>query len=112
MGDNLPELFDRIRALVEDEPRGTSNRLLEQMEHTLTDGYAHALALEGQTIRIERQIGATFKRLKRGDEPEEIGRLTDRLAATERELLRLRTLLDELRRRVDGVRSASPAARG
>ena len=57
MGDR-PSLIDRIEALVEQPSEGSPDVLLEAMEHTLTDGYAEALAIEGERLRTEREIAA------------------------------------------------------
>jgi hypothetical protein len=81
------------------------------MEHTLTDGYAHALALEGESLRIEREIDAAVARIKQGDEPARIDHLAQRLAATERQLRSLRLQLDSLRLRTEDVRGAVALAR-
>ncbi len=64
----------------------------EDVERTLTDGYACALGLEGERLRAERRLrtlngGAVAER-------EELERLT---AATRRELADLRALLSTLR---------------
>src|SRR5918999_667461 len=57
MPNDLAPLFDRIRTLADEPAEGDPERLLVEMEHTLTDGYAHALALETESIRLERAIG-------------------------------------------------------
>jgi hypothetical protein len=70
------------------------------VEDTLTTGYAHALALEGDRLRIERRLRALLR-----SEPgtsarvrmEEIAELTRLLAGTDRELAGLRALLSSLR---------------
>ena len=103
--NDLPLLLDRIRALVDEQAESDPELLLERIEHTLTDGYAHALALEGESMRIEREIGATVARVGDGLDPDGLTALTERLAATEGELRRLRQLLGMLSRRADGVRA-------
>jgi hypothetical protein len=106
---DLAPLLDRIRLLVDEQAKGAPEHLLERMEHTLTDGYAHALALEGESIRIERQIGQAVTRITEGDEPSGLDHLAERLASTERELSALRTHLDSLRDRTEDVRGAAAA---
>ena len=51
MTDDLPLLIDRLRLLV-DHPGDE----LGAVEHTLTDGYAHALALEAERRRAEARV--------------------------------------------------------
>src|SRR2546429_10031936 len=50
-------LYEDIRALL-DEPSGAEESgFLDRLEHTLTDGYARALALEAERVRLERRMG-------------------------------------------------------
>jgi hypothetical protein len=90
MTDDLPNLLDRIQALVEGRDHDEPERLLERLEHTLTDGYALALALEGERLRLERHPG-----------PTPAGR--DRLARIEEDLSRLRDRLRPLKRRTEAL---------
>jgi hypothetical protein len=83
------------------DPRGPK---VEELEHTLTDGYAAALALEGECLRIGRRM----RELSVGGS--ESAQLRSRLRETEDELSRLRDLLSVLRRRTDAARAS--AARG
>jgi type II secretory pathway component PulF len=110
MSTDLAPLLDRIRLLAE-EPLDSPERLLERMEHTLTDGYALALALEGESIRIEKEIDATVLRIKAGEASSGLDALGERLASNERELRALRAHLASLRIRAEGVRAASLAPR-
>jgi hypothetical protein len=105
MTDDLAPLLVRIRDLAEHRD-DASEPLLARMEHTLTDGYAHALALEGESIRIEQEIGRLVARVEDSEESGRLRALTDRLARTERQLHRLRGLLDVLRVRQERVRSS------
>ena len=66
----MTELLERITELIE-----APERDFELLERTLTDGYARALTLEAQQLRLRRE-----------------------LAAAETELLELRGRLLELRR--------------
>ena len=104
---DLPSLLARITDLVE-RSDGKSERLLETMEHTLTEGYAHALALEGETIRIEREIGELVGRLEQGGQTSRLSALAERLTRTQSDLTRLRSVLALLRQRADSVRRAGP----
>jgi len=100
---NLPSLIDRIEALVEQPSEGSSALLLEAMEHTLTDGYAEALAIEGERLRTEREIAARLAGADGESSAAHLVALSERLAEQERELKRLRELLDGLRLRRENV---------
>ena len=109
MHDDLLTLSDRISLLI-DARESSSAALLAEMEHTLTDGYARALELEGERWRLEKQIGALTARIADADEVDDLRDLVTRLGDADRELGRLRGLLAALRRRVDTVRAATAAA--
>jgi hypothetical protein len=47
MSDDLGILFDRIRVLLE-RHEAERQETADAVEHTLTDGYARALALDGE----------------------------------------------------------------
>jgi len=99
-----PPLIDRVRALLDwslKDPRGPK---VEELEHTLTDGYAAALALEGECLRIGKRMGE----LSVGRS--ESTQLRGRLRETEEELSRLRDLLAVLRGHTEAARAS--AARG
>ena len=90
---------------------GPPEPLLATIEHTLTDGYARALALEGESMRIDREIGERLAKLKDERKTNELAVLAERLAQTQTEVARLRELLTALRRRADAVRHAAEDAR-
>jgi ABC-type phosphate transport system auxiliary subunit len=103
-------IHDDIRSLLEAPPSGENAPSLDHIEHTLTDGYARALALEAERWRIERRIADVATRL--GDEvtdedAAELARLGHSLSTTDGDLNRLRTLLVALRTRADEVRAAA-----
>lgn len=106
MGD-LPSLIDRIETLVEQPADGSPTVLLEAMEHTLTDGYAQALAIEGELLRTEREIAAGLAEAGRENGAANLVALSERLAEQERELERLRELLAGLRVHLETVRRAA-----
>jgi hypothetical protein len=91
MSDDITLLFDRIRVLLDrGEPEGEAT---DAVEHTLTDGYARALALDGERNRVEDRIRA----LAGSDEHVgEVRILKTRLALVEEELSQLRGLLGSL----------------
>jgi len=78
---------------------------LDRIERTLTDGYAHALSLEGEQLRLERRIGEVAR--AEGDDgarARELASLTGRLDGASFHLARLRALLGDLRQRADQLR--------
>jgi hypothetical protein len=99
MGRDLASLLDRIRLLLEQEA-DPSVPILTELEHTLTDGYAVALALEGDRLRLERQIGELAQSVDGPEQAEELKDLAQQLRATDEDLVSLRELLPELQRRV------------
>jgi hypothetical protein len=99
MGRDLASLLDRIRLLLEQEA-DPSVPILTELEHTLTDGYAVALELEGDRLRLERQIGELAQSVDGPEQAEELKDLAQQLRATDEDLVSLRELLPELQRRV------------
>jgi hypothetical protein len=98
-------LIKDIHTLLALEPACTP---LERVEDTLTAGYAHALALEAQQLRLERRLWRLAREL--GDDPDVVAHeaveLSDLLAGVERELSGLRLLLMRLRDRARELRAA------
>ncbi len=94
MSDDLSILFDRIRLLLQRSQPGRQVAA-EAVEDTLTDGYARALALDGERLRTEERI----RRLAGSEEHLGEARiLKARLALLEEELAQLRSLLGSLSR--------------
>lgn len=87
-------------------------RALDEIEDTLTSGYAAAIALETERWRIERGItelaaelgGEADFELHRADE---IVELAQQLSAADADLIRLRELLGPLRERAAAARAAA-----
>jgi hypothetical protein len=92
MSDDISILFDRIRLLL--DGGGAARRPDEAtVELTLTDGYARALALDGERLRTEVRL------LELAGSDEHVGEariLKARLALLEEELDQLRGLLGTL----------------
>ncbi|HVM17654.1 MAG TPA: hypothetical protein VM290_08750 [Gaiellaceae bacterium] len=91
---------------------GATPPALAELEETLTSGYAHALALEAERLRLERRIGTLAAGL--GEAPQsraqELVTLAQRLASADGDLDRLRALLAPLRLRVSALRAEAAAA--
>jgi hypothetical protein len=107
MTDMTP-IFAEIEALLDD----VSPRALDEIEDTLTTGYAAALALEADRWRIERRITEIAAEL--GGEAdfelhraEEMVTLAQRLSSADTDLIRLRERLALLREVADAARAAA-----
>ena len=103
-------IHEDIRNLLEAPPTGEDAPSLDYIEHTLTSGYARALALEAERLRIERQLADIVARLTRettDEDATELAKLGQRLSIADDDLIRLRALLVSLRSRADEVRSAA-----
>jgi hypothetical protein len=100
-------IIEEIQRLL-DAPEGTEEPTRAQLEDTLTDGYARALALEAECRRIERRIGelaAEVGRGANGAQAAELADLTERMSSTENELTSLRSLLATLRTHASDLRA-------
>ena len=92
----MADLHDRISELI-----ASPGRDVDGIERTLTDGYAHALSLEAERLRLERRLAEAAERLQPGDPDErtiELSELARRLNGAAAELTDLRRRLSELRR--------------
>jgi hypothetical protein len=77
---------------------------LDEVESTLTDGYAQALALEAERWRLERRLGEVAR--AGGDGAgEELTSIGKRLNTTDGELAALRRMLGVLHERARALRS-------
>jgi uncharacterized protein involved in exopolysaccharide biosynthesis len=79
---------------------------LAHLESTLTEGYAKALALEAERLRIEKRV-VEVARDASGDHVAEIRRLGTRLSSADGEIQQLRSLLGTLADRARELRAAS-----
>jgi hypothetical protein len=108
-------IHDDIRSLLEAPPKGEDAPTIDAIEHTLTAGYARALALEAERWRLERRIAEVASNLggkSQDDEHSELTELGQRLSAADGDLSNLRGLLSSLRSRADEVRQPSRQAAG
>jgi hypothetical protein len=103
VADDLHVLFERIRALL-DEP--DSDSALEELEHTLTDGYARALVLEAERTRAERAIAELAHGIDDPIRITELRELSECRTSADADLVRLRALLELLRQRLAERRAA------
>jgi hypothetical protein len=93
--DRLPVVLTEIRSLL-DLPAGAELPPRAALEYTLTSGYAYALGLEQERVRLERRLRVL---LRSADEAPagEMASVTGQLEDAERELADVRALLSELR---------------
>lgn len=89
----MSALLDEIAAVISDDGADRA-----QVERTLTDGYAHALTLESERLRLEKRIAELAER--RGSKAtQEVAMLNRELVGTSGNLATLRSTLAELRKR-------------
>lgn len=103
-------IHEEIRTLLEAPPAGADAPSLDAIEHTLTAGYARALALEAERWRLERRIADVASKLGAQSgalQQSELTKLGQRLSAADGDLSRLRGLLSSLRSRADEVRATA-----
>jgi hypothetical protein len=107
MAANAPDratVLDDIRTVTE-----TPTPLLEQVERTLADGYACALAIEAERLRLRVRLEERAAALGRNPGSErvvEIAGLGEGLARTESELAELRAALVGLAAKARRMRAA------
>jgi hypothetical protein len=100
-GTLCDELSGLIRA-----PHAGDDASRAHVERTLTDGYASAMSLEGERLRLERRIGEVASQVSvrdRGAKTEELEKLSVQLKRASDDLRHLRGLLVELRRHVSAA---------
>ena len=98
MADDLDLLVERIRALLDAIAEGAGPPRSE-VEPTLTDGYARALELDAECLRLEHRIDKLTRRVADGyDVPAgKLSGLLRRLHETEQRTVDLRAVLAPLR---------------
>jgi hypothetical protein len=99
----LPMVHQIEELLSADDPT------LERVEDTLTEGYATALALEAERLRLLRRLGEVA-RTATGDHADELRSLGSRLSHADGEIERLRSVLGVLYDRARLMRAAAMAA--
>jgi len=95
------ELLDRIQALIDACAVGTG-LTRNDVEPTLTEGYARALELDGECLRLEQRINRLTRDVAEGREipSGKLSELLERLHETELESEGLRAVLAPLREAV------------
>ena len=103
-------IYDEIRSMLAAPPNGADAPSLHEIEETLTAGYANALALEAERLRLERRIAAAAAALNtESKEPStaELATLAQQLTVADGDLAQLRALLSSLRVRANVVRATA-----
>ena len=106
----IPALLDEIDELLAEPSPTEEPATLARLERTLTDGYAHALSLEAERLRLERRMSELAGELHDGNreqKAEELVQVSRRISSAGDEIDQLRTTLAELRARARVVRAAS-----
>jgi hypothetical protein len=101
MAERLDDVIQRIRALLVTLNEGNGVPSRERVEATLTEGYAAALALDGERLRLERRMDQVTAHVAHGGggRVKEMQKVLEQLEATEQDLAELRDLLTRLRTR-------------
>lgn len=100
-------VHDEITALLGLPEAGSDAPTLARIEDTLTEGYAEALALEAECLRLERRLGEVARDATGSDSTglaEELSTVSERLRSADGELAYLRTLLGSLHDRARAAR--------
>ena len=102
-------IHDEIQNLLDAPPTGEDAPSIDAIEHTLTSGYATALALEAERLRLERQIAAVAAQVGEGSggTHSELTELAQRLSTADGDLVQLRGLLSSLRTRAGEVKATA-----
>lgn len=99
----MTTMLETIQELLD----GRSAPTLASLEDTLTTGYAHALELEGERLRLEQRLRELIRAQARAHE---IADVSDRLGEADGRLRHLRAMLATLRKHVyDPCVAAGPA---
>jgi ABC-type phosphate transport system auxiliary subunit len=107
MTQETATLFEDIRALLEEPSGAEEETFVHRAEHTLTSGYARALALETERVRLRKRMGELAGGLGDGSgeaQTEELATVARQLSDTGTELKHLRRVLARLRARARAAR--------
>jgi len=102
--------MEQIDELLAAPPPRAEPVTLARLERTLTDGYAHALSLEAERLRLERRMSELAGELHDGNreqKAQELAQVSRRISSAGVEIERLRGTLSELRARATAVRATA-----
>ena len=109
MTQETSTLYEDIHALLQEAPGAEQGVFLARLEHTLTDGYARALVLEAERVRLERRMDELTDGLRNdaADTPtDELATVARQLSDADSELTSLRGILARLRARARTIRAS------
>ena len=98
----MTALLERIHTMMSEDASD-----LDEIERTLTDGYAEALALEAEQLRIERRMATVAQHIDDGDataNAQELVSLARQLDGSRGSSTALRSVLADLRSHASVVR--------
>ena len=101
VGENDRVVLERIEELLDAPSNGVAAPTLASMEETLTEGYAEALALEAERLRVERRLGEVAGTAHEPSAAAELAALARRLTHADVELGKLRAVLGRLQARTN-----------
>ena len=105
-------MTDRVMALIDlaADSRAPSERLLERMEDTLSEGYGLALAGDAESMRAEEHLHEIINDMSSPARGATVRAIATEHALLEHDIIELRRRLAELRRQRDRLHAASHAA--
>ena len=106
----IPSLLEQIDDLLTTQSSADEPATLARLERTLTDGYAHALSLEAERLRLERRMTELAGELHDGNreqKAEELVQVSRRITRAGAEIERLRGTLSQLRAHATAVRATA-----
>jgi ABC-type phosphate transport system auxiliary subunit len=104
---DLAPLLERITGLLKNRSADPGKPLVTEMEDTLTDGYARALQLEAERLRLERRVRELARSVDSPEEADELKAFAGRLRDVDVELDGLRNRLGALQKHLEAVRAAA-----
>ena len=106
----MSALLEQIDELLTTPASQDEPATLARLERTLTDGYAHALSLEAERLRLERRMTELAGELHDGNheqKAEELVSVSRRISRAGADIERLRGTLSQLRARATAVRATA-----
>jgi ABC-type phosphate transport system auxiliary subunit len=106
----IPALLEQIDELLAAPTSADEPAALARLERALTDGYAHALSLEAERLRLERRMTELAGELHDGNQEqkaEELVQVSRRISQAGGEIDHLRGTLSQLRARATAVRATA-----
>jgi len=109
-GNPIPALLEQIDQLLTAPDSTGEPATLARLERALTDGYAHALSLEAERLRLERRMTELAGELHDGNQEQkahELVQVSRRITRAGAEIDSLRGTLSQLRARATAVRATA-----